>query len=145
MSHPPAFASTQITHGSYLDLDALPSTELHLDTDGIPTLDEVVEEWGCAAACPPQALKGIPTLDEVVEDHIEDALVAHIKAQVLTELEPLLRDLVRTACAELQTRNGSCRSNVPATSMQGRWRSGGTLKASACAPFCQRGKPRIPE
>jgi len=60
-----------------LDVDGLPPTayQLHLDTDGIPTLDDVVE------------------------DRLFDELAADIKAQLLTELEPLLQELVHRAFA----------------------------------------------
>jgi heme oxygenase len=41
----------------------------------------------------------IPTLDDVVEDQDFDELAAHIKAQLLTELEPLLQEMVHRAFA----------------------------------------------
>jgi hypothetical protein len=40
---------------------------------------------------------GIPTLNDVVEDRHFDEFAADIKAQLLTELEPVLQDLVQRA------------------------------------------------
>jgi hypothetical protein len=40
---------------------------------------------------------GIPILDEVVENEVFDALAADLKAHLLIELEPLLQDMVRRA------------------------------------------------
>jgi hypothetical protein len=40
---------------------------------------------------------GIPILDEAIDERLLDDLVADLKAQLLTELEPMLQELVRGA------------------------------------------------
>ncbi len=61
------------------------------DADGIPILEEVVDEVPETA---------IPTLDDVVEDTPELHRSEALKAQLLVELEPQLQHLVQNAFIE---------------------------------------------
>ncbi len=61
------------------------------DADGIPILEEVMDEVPETA---------IPTLDDVVEDSPELHRSEALKAQLLAELEPQLQHLVQNAFIE---------------------------------------------